>query len=205
MKRPIESDYISFVAYTRALEQYCDEAEKHEPVAWMHSNCTLFNEVTNPEMFIPLYTHPQQKREQEIIEIPIEETLKRAYYYDGNGKWRGSDVSEWERWHAVAKAAKQPTDDRVAFKWFEAPVKTQWGDDMVVADLEIDKDHTVSIYCEGDQTEKVEAMFHPPKREPLTDEQIRKIAEDLFKSEGPWVTWAYARAIEAAHGIKGEA
>jgi hypothetical protein len=49
-----------------------------------------------------------------------------------------------------------------AWKWHQAPVKTQWGDDMVVADLAIDKDHTVSIYCERDQTVKVEAMFNPP-------------------------------------------
>jgi hypothetical protein len=27
MKRPIESDYISQVAYTRALEAYCDKQE----------------------------------------------------------------------------------------------------------------------------------------------------------------------------------
>mgnify|MGYP003336567727 CR=1 FL=1 len=34
MKRPIESDYTSFVAYARALERYCDEAWKQEPVAY---------------------------------------------------------------------------------------------------------------------------------------------------------------------------
>jgi hypothetical protein len=28
MKRPIESDYMSQVAYTRALEAYCDEQEQ---------------------------------------------------------------------------------------------------------------------------------------------------------------------------------
>ena len=32
---------------------------------------------------------------------------------------------------------------------------------MVVADLAIDKDNTVSVYCERDQTAKVEAMFNP--------------------------------------------
>ena len=50
----------------------------------------------------------------------------------------------------------------VAWKWHQAPVKTQWGSGMVVADLAIDKDHTVSVYCERDQTAKVEAMFTPP-------------------------------------------
>lgn len=44
--------------------------------------------------------------------------------------------------------------------WMPAPIKTVWGHDMVVADLAIDKDHTVSVYCERDQTEKVEAMFN---------------------------------------------
>ena len=45
--------------------------------------------------------------------------------------------------------------------WMPAPIKTQWGHDMVVADLAIDKDHTVSIYCERDQIKSVEAMFAP--------------------------------------------
>lgn len=48
------------------------------------------------------------------------------------------------------------------WKWLDAPVKTLWGDDMVVADLAIDKDHTVSVYCERDQTAKVEALLAPP-------------------------------------------
>ena len=49
----------------------------------------------------------------------------------------------------------------VAWKWHQAPVKTSWGHDMVVADLAIDKDNTVSVYCERDQTANVEAMFNP--------------------------------------------
>jgi len=44
-------------------------------------------------------------------------------------------------------------------KWQQAPVKTQWGDDMVVASVAIDKDHTLSLYCERDQATKVETMF----------------------------------------------
>jgi hypothetical protein len=60
---------------------------------------------------------------------------------------------------AIEQAEKQ---EPVAWKWHQAPVKTQWGDDMVVADIAIDKDHTVSIYCERDQAAKVEAMFTPP-------------------------------------------
>jgi hypothetical protein len=38
MKRPIESDYTSLVAYTRALEEYCDALAQpeQEPVACNH-------------------------------------------------------------------------------------------------------------------------------------------------------------------------
>ena len=55
---------------------------------------------------------------------------------------------------AIEQAEKQEP-----WVWQQAPIKTQWGDDMVVADLAIDKDHTVSVYCERDQTAKVEAIF----------------------------------------------
>ena len=45
----------------------------------------------------------------------------------------------------------------------------------------------------------------PPKREPLTDEQIEALrrSDDLFEDAPMWRL--IARAIEAAHGIKGEA
>jgi len=55
----------------------------------------------------------------------------------------------------------------VVWKWHQAPVKTSWGHDMVVADLAIDKDNTVSVYCERDQTTKVEAMFFTPPAAPV--------------------------------------
>ena len=43
MKRPIESDYTSLVAYTRALEEYCDALARvgQEPVGTVG---TLFDE-----------------------------------------------------------------------------------------------------------------------------------------------------------------
>jgi hypothetical protein len=63
---------------------------------------------------------------------------------------------------ADERALAAPVQEPVAWKWHQAPVKTSWGHDMVVADLAIDKDNTVSVYCERDQTTKVEAMFSPP-------------------------------------------
>ena len=38
---------------------------------------------------------------------PLEDALKRAYYYTEAGAWRGPEVDEWERWHAVAKVVAQ--------------------------------------------------------------------------------------------------
>lgn len=43
---------------------------------------------------------------------PMEEALKRAYYYTEAGEWRGPEVDEWDRWHAVAKvAARSPLSE----------------------------------------------------------------------------------------------
>lgn len=49
--------------------------------------------------------------------MPIEEQFKAAYYYTDNGTWRGPEVDEFERWHAVARVAadnvknlQQPSD-----------------------------------------------------------------------------------------------
>lgn len=57
-------------------------------------------------------------------------------------------------------------------KWQQAPVKTQWGNEMVVASVAIDKDHTVCLYCERDQTPKVDVMFAQRTWVGLTDEEI---------------------------------
>jgi len=61
---------------------------------------------------------------------------------------------------------------------------------MVVADLAIDKDNTVSVYCERDQTTKVEAMFNPPAAQPApvhepSREQTRQIVEGLQRCNLP--------------------
>ena len=54
MKRPIESDYTSLTAYTRALEEYCNAfaqpATVQEPVAW---------EQFYPELGIPFVTQEE--------------------------------------------------------------------------------------------------------------------------------------------------
>jgi hypothetical protein len=51
---------------------------------------------------------------------------------------------------------------------------------------------------------------HPPQRKPLTDEEIRDIAKQYalglaFPYDGPTTPELFARAIERAHGIGGDA
>ena len=46
-------------------------------------------------------------------------------------------------------------------KWQKAPVKTQWGHEMMVAIVGIGKDHTLSLYCEASQTDKVPKVLKP--------------------------------------------
>jgi hypothetical protein len=81
---------------------------------------------------------------------------------------------------AIEQAEKQEP-----WQWNDAPIKTQWGQDMVVADLEIDKDHTVSVYCERDQTKNVEAMFaSQPQREQV---MYQLSPTDIYDFAG-WLT-----------------
>jgi len=73
-------------------------------------------------------------------------------------------------------------------KWQQAPVKTQWGDDMVVASVAIDNDHTLSLYCERDQAPKVDAMFTQRTWVGLTDERIESVRHmrDVQGYDGNW-------------------
>ena len=50
---------------------------------------------------------------------------------------------------------EQPTKAAGPFEWAPAPRRTEWGAGMVLADVEIDRDHTLSIYVEADQVANV--------------------------------------------------
>lgn len=56
--------------------------------------------------------------------------------------------------------------------------------------------------CEG--AWNIPVYTTPPQRNPLTDEEIAKIASTPCAVVGSYVH-TFARAVEAAHGIKGEA
>ena len=59
--------------------------------------------------------------------------------------------------------------------------------------------------AQGEQYEQIAFYTTPPHRKPLTDEEIRLQWSEFWETEcHPWAI-EFARAIEAAHGIKGEA
>lgn len=70
-------------------------------------------------------------------------------------------------------------------KWGKAPIKTTWDVGMVQADIEIDADHTLTIYCESDQTEKVEEIFHTEALQAVTAERKALKADlgDLLEAQ----------------------
>ncbi len=79
-------------------------------------------------------------------------------------------------------------------EWNKAPVKTQWGHDMMETSIAIDKDHTLSLYCEHDQTEKVPKILRN-KWKSLTKNEIDRLILD-----GDCYWWKaedYIKAVQA--------
>ena len=105
-------------------------------------------------------------------------------------------LDDWENAiTAIKEALAQPEQEPVVLKWQQAPIRTAWGDDMVVASIAIDNDHTLSLYCERDQTPKVDVMFARRTWVSLTDEEIYGIGFDI--NVGGLQTMKAYKAIEA--------
>ena len=59
-------------------------------------------------------------------------------------------------------------------EWQDAPTRTQWGHDMVVATVALGKDHSVDLYCARSKTAEAEALLKKPWVG-LTDEEIETL------------------------------
>ena len=66
-------------------------------------------------------------------------------------------------------------------KWSEAPDHTSWGHGMVVADVEIDANHTLTLYCEASQTAKVDAMLAKLTAARAEVERLRGIVPEFLE------------------------
>ena len=112
----------------------------------------------------------------------------------------------------LVQAIEQPAKlEPVAWKWQQAPIRTAWGDDMAVASVAIDKDHTVDLYCEREQIAKVEVMFTSPpaQRKPLKlwteaqHERAYRNSPELHKDVKSLAAFKrVAKEIAAMYGIK---
>lgn len=91
---------------------------------------------------------------------------------------------------AIKQALKQPEPEPVAWMNKHGACKTNLFREVEAGAKD---EYTIPLYT------------HPPKRKPLTDEQIEALrrSDDLFEDAPMWKL--IARAIEAAHGIKGDA
>ncbi len=135
---------------------------------------------------------------------PVAEPVAWRYWKDKFACWEYSDMrvefpavpagTEMHPLYTAPPARRsEPEPEPVALKWSPAPRKTEWGFGMVCADVEIDRDHTLTLYCEEDQTAKVDAMLSPTRRL-LTDSEADALAHEMVKG-GKSVQWL-VRAIE---------
>ena len=79
------------------------------------------------------------------------------------------------------------------FEWFSAPIKTEWGERMVCAMVNIDDHHYFDVFCEEWQKENVELMLGVTKREWV--EITKGECDELFRAASDHIEYAWA--IEA--------
>ena len=119
------------------------------------------------------------------------EALKLALDAFGEIAW--SNETQWQRDRAkeaittIKEALAQPEQEPVKFEavWDSGPTNKDYEDAM--------------------RLKRLQQLTTPPQRKPLTDEEIDCLwSQSLADTEGE--TWLplreFARAIEAAHGIK---
>ena len=99
-----------------------------------------------------------------------------------------SEKKVWEAIYTIKKVLAQPYQEPVAYGTWDTMLGK--GNRMMMVRLDKGQDGcTVPLYTT------------PPQRKPLTDEQIDHIAKN-YALNNPTTPLHFARAIEAAHGIK---
>jgi hypothetical protein len=106
-----------------------------------------------------------------------------------------SSLMKWQKAINAVKAALEVKGELVVCRACN-------GSGRIVRDPDIGTDQECFV-CDGS------GVFEdttPPQRKPLTDAQIADIVIEMNGNEPPALFWKdLTRAIEAAHGIKGEA
>jgi hypothetical protein len=93
-KEQLSRQHKAIASLYDALRQTIEQAEKHEPVAWVKIQQ---GEITHSEMsdgsgcdfdlvgagFVPLYPHPPAAPKQEPVAVPMFRTMYSAVWYEG--------------------------------------------------------------------------------------------------------------------------
>jgi hypothetical protein len=177
MKRPIESDYTSLTAYTRALEEYCDALAQPEQdcVGWFGYDTGLrlwFETNKGDDDAIPLYKDPQQRKALKLALDALESGVDTQI---GRVAWTEYDSC-------------LISDALTAIKEVSAQPEQPWCMKM----------NGCKTKCEDCPD------YAPPEaqRKPLTDEQIETIWKRVQANDFHDCVQPFAKAIEAAHRIK---
>jgi hypothetical protein len=214
-----------------ALRTAIAEAEKQEPVAWMHPSGEGYDSAFRDHStvmactgnkwdgWIPLYTAPPAAPVQPEQE-PVHQWREKhsAYWYDGYpDNDDGGGPYETRTLYATPPAAQPaPVQEPVKPYAYEYGRDNGDGTYSVVIDKGslVQTQPAVYNYARPQNAHKewpIKELFdHPPaaQRQPLTKGRIGQIIEQckitlVNYCSGEKQT-EFARAIEAAHGIKGE-
>jgi len=116
------------------------------------------------------------------------------------GQWQWIDGAD-KAITTLKQALEQPEPEPVAWRTFDG----EGGYDYRDYDMN-ENYHKEWAERNPNHAHWVEPLYtSPPKREPLTDEEIALIVAECASSAHRHDDFSFARAIEAAHGIKGEA
>ena len=99
MNRPVESDYTSLTAYTRALAAYCDFLQpEQEPVLWMMPDGNTADkwalQFYGGQKGKPLYTTPPKR---EWVGLTDDEVSDLTMIYSGSPLYRAIEAKLKEK------------------------------------------------------------------------------------------------------------
>ena len=141
---------------------------------------------------------------KEALKLALETLESSRIFVTSREKIKHPEGTDWydERILAIKEALAQPEPVAMKFKIYKPTVPDPLRQDINNALLPWVYDQDRSSGFDATMWVTPVATL-PPQRKPLTDEQIAKIASTPAAVVGSYVH-TFARAIEAAHGIKGD-
>lgn len=137
----------------------------------------------------------------EALRLALEALEKLRAYPETVEYWKQQEAIT-----AIKQALEQPEPEPVAWMWRCKPY-CGWPEWSVSLNRPADSGRDGNKRTEG--YEDIPLYTSPPKREPLTNGEIYTAyitaTNQTLRAQDERLAFAFARAIEAAHGIKGDA